>query len=164
MNRLKKDSDSETTPQIKSQIPKKKSKSVAIPAIVLSIVVLIIAGYLLLKPSQPDMGDLSVSVWENSIAVLQFDDLSPKRDQEWLCEGMTDQIISNLAKLSQLKVISRTSVMKYGKHDKSISEISKELNVANILAGSIRRFGTQIRITANLIKTDDGFHLFDPSV
>jgi TolB-like protein len=86
--------------------------------------------------------------------------LSPEKDQEYFCDGMTEQIISNLAKLPRLKVIARTSVLKYKKTEKTIPEIGKELNVAHILEGSIRKFGNRIRVTAQLIKTNDGFHVW----
>jgi serine/threonine protein kinase/tetratricopeptide (TPR) repeat protein len=100
------------------------------------------------------------SEWENSIAILPFDDLSQGRDQEWFCDGMTEQIISNLSKLNRLKVIARQSVMRYKESDKSISEIGQELNVDHILKGSIRIFGDRMRVTAQLIKTEDDFPLW----
>ncbi len=130
---MKKESESIVIP-IKEEKQKKRSKSVLLSIAIVSIVILIIEGYFLI-PS----GEKSTSGWENSIAVLPFTDLSPEKDQEYFCDGMTEQIISNLAKLPRLKVIARTSVLKYKKTEKTIPEIGKDLNVAHILEGSIRK-------------------------
>jgi serine/threonine protein kinase len=72
-----------------------------------------------------------------SIAVLPFTDLSPQKDQEYFCDGMTDEIISRLSKLEGWKVVPRTSVMRYKNSDKDIKLIGQELDVADILEGSI---------------------------
>jgi eukaryotic-like serine/threonine-protein kinase len=98
--------------------------------------------------------------WINSIAVLPFDDLSVEKNQDYFCIGMTEQILSNLTKLSDLKVIARTSVMKYKNTQKSISEIASELNVNNILAGSIQRSGDKVRINVQLINASNGSYLW----
>ncbi len=98
--------------------------------------------------------------WKNSIAVLPFVDLSSQRDQEYFCDGMTDEIILKLSKLADLKVISRTSVMRYKNTEKDIREIGQELGVATIMEGSIRKEENNIRISAQLINVEDGFHLW----
>ena len=92
-----------------------------------------------------------------SIAVLPFDNYSPKLEDEFLSDGFTEVIIANLAKVKDLIVISRTSVMRYKDTDMSLKEIAKELNVANILEGSIQKKGNKIRVVGQLIeaKTDD---------
>jgi len=73
--------------------------------------------------------------------------LSPQKDQEYFCDGMTEEILTRLSKLRELKVIARTSVMRYKATNKSIKEIGAELGVATILEGSIRREGDDIRMT-----------------
>ena len=98
--------------------------------------------------------------WKNSIAVLPFSDLSPKKDQEYFCDGMTEDIITKLSRAGELKVISRTSVMRFKKTEKDIKEIGRELTVATILEGSIRKEKDNIRVTAQLINVEDGFHLW----
>jgi len=98
--------------------------------------------------------------WKYSIAVLPFADISPQKDQEYFCDGMTDDIITKLTKIQELKVISRTSVMRYKKTDKDIKEIGQELGVASILEGSVQKAGNDIRVNAQLINVDDGFHLW----
>ncbi|MCK4560496.1 MAG: protein kinase [Calditrichia bacterium] len=152
---LRRESESTIIPS-KEEKQKKRSKYVIMSVAVLSILILIIAGYfILIQPSEK-----SVSGWENSIAVLPFADLSPNKDQEYFCDGMTEQIITNLSKINRLKVIGRTSVMSYKNTDKKLPEIGKELNVSHILEGSIRKYGNSIRVTAQLINTEDGSHIW----
>jgi len=98
--------------------------------------------------------------WTNSIAVLPFRDFSSKKDQEYFCNGMTDAIIGRLAKIPELKVIATTSVMRYKETDKDIKEIGRELQVENILEGTLQKEGDQIRLSAQLISAGDGFHLW----
>jgi TolB-like protein/Tfp pilus assembly protein PilF len=139
----------------KEEKQQKRFKSVLLPIAIISIILLIIAGYLLIQP-----GEKSASEWENSIAVLPFADLSPNKDQEFFCDGMIEQIITNLSKINRLKVIGRTSVMKFKNTEKTLPEIGKELNVSHILEGSIRKYGNSIRVTAQLINTEDGSHIW----
>ena len=97
----------------------------------------------------------------NSIAVLPFVDFSQNGDQGWFCDGLTEQITSNLVRLSSLKVISRTSAMKFKGVNKTAAEIGKELNVSHILEGSVRKSEEKIRITAQLINVSDEYHLWE---
>lgn len=101
--------------------------------------------------------------WKNSIAVLPFADLSPQRDREYFCDGMTDDIITKLSQIKDLKVISRTSVMRYKNTDKDIKDIGQELGVAAVLEGSIKKEKDDIRVSAKLISVEDGFHLWTDS-
>lgn len=95
-----------------------------------------------------------------SIAVLPFKSLSPSLEAEYFADGMTDEIINSLAKIQELKVISRTSSFTFkGKHFK-LSEIAKQLNVSIILEGSIRLAGTKIRINTQLIEAEEDFHFW----
>lgn len=102
----------------------------------------------------------SESGWTNSIAVLPFRDFSAKKDQEYFCNGMTDAIIGRLAKIPELKVLATTSVMRYKNTDKDIKEIGRELNVANVLEGTLQKEKNKIRLSAQLINTESGFHLW----
>lgn len=88
--------------------------------------------------TEPVAGQLSAA-HKSSIAVLPFEDLSPQRDQEHFSNGITEALITRLAGVGQLKVISRTSVMRYKGTDKDVREIGKELGVATILEGSIQK-------------------------
>ncbi len=96
--------------------------------------------------------------WENSIAVLPFGNISGDPEQEYFCDGLTEDLITDLSNIDDLKVVARTSVFAFkGKQD-DIRKIGQELNVKNVLEGSVRRAHDQLRITAQLIDVDTGFH------
>jgi serine/threonine protein kinase/Flp pilus assembly protein TadD len=101
-----------------------------------------------------------LSAEKPSIAVIPFADLSSQKDQEYFCDGITEEIIARLSRIEGWKVISRTSVLQYKHTDKDIRVIGQELDVAIILEGSIRKEEEDIRITAQLINTEDGFHVW----
>jgi len=90
-----------------------------------------------------------------SIAVLPFTNMSDDASNEWFSIGVTEDILSHLSKIQGLRVISRTSVMQYKDTEKSIPEIARELNVAYVVEGSVRRQADQVLITAQLINADD---------
>jgi len=105
---------------------------------------------------QPKSGYISSSDTATySIAVLPFDNMSADKDNEWFCDGMTEDILTYLSKIKGLKVISRTSTMRYKQSDKSIPEIAKELGVSYLLEGSVRRQNDEVLITAQLITAED---------
>jgi serine/threonine protein kinase len=87
-----------------------------------------------------------------SIAVLPFTDLSPQKDQEYFCDGLTDELINRLAKVQTLRVPARTSVFSLKGKALDIREIGAKLEVANVLEGSVRRTGERIRVTVQLLK------------
>jgi serine/threonine protein kinase/tetratricopeptide (TPR) repeat protein len=95
-----------------------------------------------------------------TIAILPFDDLSPAKDQEYFCIGMTEQLTTNLSRLQNLRVRGRNSVMKYKNTSKSIQEITRELQVGYILEGSIRKVANRVRVTVQLIKGADDYHVW----
>lgn len=97
---------------------------------------------------------------EKSIAVLPFENISNDTLQQYFSDGITEDIITQLSKIADLKVISRTSVMQYKNTTKNIREIAKELNVAAILEGSVRREGNNVRITAQLIDANTDNHIW----
>jgi adenylate cyclase len=99
-----------------------------------------------------------------SIAVLPLENLSGDPAQEYFADGMTDELITDLAKISGLKVTSRTSVMKFkGEHREQLPEIAKALNVDTIVEGSVLRVGDKVRITAQLIDALSDKHLWAES-
>jgi len=95
-----------------------------------------------------------------SIAVLPFADLSPDRDQEYFCDGMTEEIIDALAKVEGFRVVARTSSFAFKGKQQDIREIGKKLNVGAVLEGSVRKDGTLLRVTAQLNSVADGYHLW----
>ena len=90
-----------------------------------------------------------------SLAVLPLQNLSGDPAQEYFADGMTEELITELSRLKGLRVISRTSIMRYKKTDKTLPEIARELNVDAILEGSVLRSGERVRITAQLVRAQD---------
>ena len=95
-----------------------------------------------------------------SIAVLSFADMSPEKDRDYFCEGMAEEIINALTGLEGLQVSARTSSFKFKGQALDATEIGTQLKVSSILEGSVRKAGNRLRITAQLINVDDGFHLW----
>jgi serine/threonine-protein kinase len=95
-----------------------------------------------------------------SIAVLPFANFSPEQDQDYFCDGMTDALINALAKVEGLRVVSRTSAFEFKRKAKDIRRIGEQLSVGSVLEGSVQRVGNKVRITAQLIKVADGYHLW----
>ena len=97
---------------------------------------------------------------EKSIAVLPFLDLSETKDQEYFCDGMSEEIIDALAKVDGLRVVARTSSFAFKGKNVNAKEVGEKLNVAHVLEGSLRREGNRVRVTAELINARSGFHLW----
>ena len=100
---------------------------------------------------------------EKSIAVLPFLDMSEKKDQGYFSDGLSEELITLLAQIQDLQVIARTSSFHFRNQDVSLKEIARALGVAHVLEGSVRRAGNTVRVTAQLIRTDDGVHLWSQS-
>jgi len=100
------------------------------------------------------------AVSEKSVAVLPFLDLSPGKDQEYFCDGISEEILNTLAKVEGLQVAARTSSFSFKGTNLGVKEIAGKLGVRHLLEGSLRREGNRIRITAQLINATDGFHLW----
>lgn len=131
-----------------------------VPAIIL--LVLISVGWGLsnyLKSNGSDTGSAEV-VKNPSIAVLPFADISAEKDQEYFCDGLTEELLNVLAKVPDLKVISRTSAFSFKGKNEDVRSIAEKLDVAYVLEGSIRKAADKVRITAQLIKASDGTHLW----
>ncbi|PYI47539.1 MAG: hypothetical protein DMF11_06095, partial [Verrucomicrobia bacterium] len=97
---------------------------------------------------------------EKSIAVLPLLDLSQARDQEYFCDGISEEILHALAKVDGLHVVGRASSFSFKGTNVNVSEIGRKLNVENVLEGSLRREGNRVRITAELIDSRNGFHVW----
>jgi adenylate cyclase len=96
----------------------------------------------------------------SSVAVLPFLNMSSDPEQEFFSDGISEELLNLLCKIPKLKVTARTSSFAFKKTDKSIGEIGKLLGVGHILEGSVRKAGNRVRITAQLIETESGFHLW----
>ncbi len=95
------------------------------------------------------------SLPKNRIAVLPFVNLSADRADEFFSDGMTEEVISSVSKTPGIRVIARTSVMRYKRTDKRIAEIAKELNVGNVLEGSVRMVGGRVRVSVQLVEASN---------
>jgi serine/threonine protein kinase/Flp pilus assembly protein TadD len=96
----------------------------------------------------------------HSIAVLPFVDMSSAKDQDYFCEGIAEEIINALTKLDALQVASRSSAFAFKGKNQDIRQVGEQLNVATVMEGSVRKAGNRLRITAQLIKVTDGYHLW----
>ncbi len=126
-------------------------------AIGLLVLALIIGGvfYFARRP-----GQLVSAVADNSIAVLPFVNMSEDKANEYFSDGISEELLNLLAKIPQLKVAARTSSFSFKGKGVEIPEIARQLRVANVLEGSMRRSGDQLRITAQLIRAAEGYHLW----
>src|SRR5437867_4302838 len=97
---------------------------------------------------------------EKSIAILPFLDLSQAKDQEYFCDGISEEILDTLAKVDGLRVLGRTSSFSFKGKSTGASEVGKKLNVENVLEGTLQREGNRIRVTAELINARNGFHVW----
>jgi TolB-like protein/Tfp pilus assembly protein PilF len=100
------------------------------------------------------------TISEKSVAVLPFLDMSEKRDQEYFADGMAEEIIDLLANVSELRVPARTSSFYFKGKSAKVPDIARELGVRHVLEGSIRRSGDRLRVTAQLVRADNGYHLW----
>ena len=109
-----------------------------------------------------DQAETSIKapVSDHSIAVLPFVNMSSDPEQEYFSDGLSEELLNLLAKIPELRVAARTSSFSFKGQSIEITEIAKRLGVANVLEGSVRKSGNHLRITAQLIKADDGFHLW----
>jgi serine/threonine-protein kinase len=97
---------------------------------------------------------------KSSIAVLPFKNMSSEPDQEYFCEGIAEELINALVKVEGLRVASRTSAFQFKDRDSDIKKIGTQLEVKTLLEGSVRKSGDRLRITAQLINVEDGFHIW----
>jgi serine/threonine-protein kinase len=95
-----------------------------------------------------------------SIAVLPFVNMSADPEQEYFCDGLAEELINALTQLEGLHVVARTSAFFFKGKDVKIRDVGRELNVETVLEGSVRKAGNRVRITAQLVKVDDGYHLW----
>jgi TolB-like protein/tetratricopeptide (TPR) repeat protein len=131
-------------------------------------VLLAIGGYLLWTGSKPHEREAISSavnaarptVQQASIAVLAFADMSAGKDQEYFSDGMAEEIINALDNIDGLKVAGRTSSFSFKGKNADLKTIGDTLGVANILEGSVRKQGERVRITAQLVRANDGFHVW----
>lgn len=138
--------------------PQSKMRAVVLSLIILALAIAGFLVFLTWTSNQPP-----AEVLDKSIAVLPFADMSPQKDQEYLGDGIAEEILNVLARVKDLKVIGRTSSFSYKGKGTNLKTIGEELGVSTILEGSIRKDGNKVRITAQFIKASDGSHLWSES-
>ncbi len=137
-------------------------------AAILILAIILTGGYFIVSKKQgtPTRDEESSAlidsgqVWTNSIAVLPFTDLSPDKDQEYFCDGMAEELINVFTNVPDLKVVARTSAFSFKGKEVDIRDIGEKLNVKTILEGSVRKSGNQLRISAQLIDVENGYHMW----
>jgi TolB-like protein/DNA-binding winged helix-turn-helix (wHTH) protein len=137
-----------------------RSRAYAIAAAILILGVTAAAWRCGSHAQAPPAPDLSRPTPLQSIAVLPFLDMREARDEEYFADGMTESIIDLLSKIPELRVPARTSSFYFKGKSATVSEIGRELKVTHVLEGSVRKSGDRLRITAQLIRTDDGYHVW----
>jgi serine/threonine protein kinase/cytochrome c-type biogenesis protein CcmH/NrfG len=111
--------------------------------------------------SRSSSGSISTeSVPDKSIAVLYFENMNAEKDSDYFCAGITEDIITDLSKIKELKVVSRTDVLPFRNKEVNMRQVGEALRVNYILEGSVRKAGNRIRINAQLISLRDGYHLW----
>ncbi|HET6363176.1 MAG TPA: adenylate/guanylate cyclase domain-containing protein [Gemmatimonadota bacterium] len=111
------------------------------------------------RPASPEPAATAAPT-DRSIAVLPFMNLSSDPENEYFSDGITEEILNALVKVSDLKVASRTSAFAFKGHQGDVREIAEKLGVATVLEGSVRKAGSRVRITGQLIGAQDGYHLW----
>jgi adenylate cyclase len=156
-----------------SRTPARRLPIVLAALSVIAVAALVIAtvtrgGWLSQKPvpkveasaASAPVSNSPAAIPEKSVAVLPFVDMSEKKDQEYFSDGLSEELIDMLTKLPELRVPARTSSFYFKGKQTTIADIAKALNVAHVLEGSVRKAGARIRVTAQLIRADSGYHLW----
>jgi TolB-like protein/Flp pilus assembly protein TadD len=154
---------SPTKPQKTSAVHRKPAMPRRMWVIATVVTVVLVGGYFLVDKAWRSKHATTAStaaISDKSIAVLPFADMSEKKDQEYFADGMAEEIIDLLVKIPRLKVISRTSSFQFKGKTEDLRSIATQLGVAYVLEGSVRKSGDHLRVTAQLIDSRDGTHLF----
>jgi len=162
LKRLKRDFESGLSPEVAaaSQALAERSRKargrwkIVFPAGVLVAVLAVAAAFWLRRGGRGSAGGTP------SIAVLPFVDMSSEKNQEYFSDGLAEELLNDLAKIQGLRVAARTSSFQFKGKNEDLRTVGEKLNVGAILEGSVRKQGSRVRITAQLIKVGDGFHLW----
>ena len=134
-------------------VPVARRRRNLIMLIAIGVIISVAAGFFLLPRA-------SARKVDKSIAVLPFQNLSDEKENAYFADGMQDDILTNLSKIGDLKVISRTSVMSYRDGARNAREIGKSLGVGTLLEGSVRRSGNRVRVNVQLINANNDEHIW----
>ena len=157
----------EATPAVTSPTGDAKKPKASVPwvsGIAAAAALAVLAGYLLVhafnRAAVQSTSPPSESVVIPSLAVLPFVNMSADKDQEYFSDGLSEELMNELAQLPGLRVTGRTSSFAFKGHNEDLRAIGQKLGVTNVLEGSVRKSGTQLRITVQLIKCSDGSHVW----
>jgi TolB-like protein/DNA-binding winged helix-turn-helix (wHTH) protein/tetratricopeptide (TPR) repeat protein len=145
-------------PPVHPKVPRTSKLRLTFGLLAVALLLVLGGGYLYLRQS-----NLFASLPVHSLAVLPLENLSGDPEQEYFADGMTDDLITQLAKISSLRVISRTSVMRLKGTRKSLSEIARELNVDAVVEGTVTRSPERVRVTAQVVRANPEQHLWAES-
>ncbi|MBO6522786.1 MAG: tetratricopeptide repeat protein [Balneolaceae bacterium] len=156
---LKKSKEVEITESV-TRSTGKKINGIIITVLSMAVIFLLVERVFFAKSSILESAEETIGFETASIAVLPFEDFSIEGDQEYFADGLSEELLNALAKVEELKVAGRTSSFKFKGQNENLTLIGEELKVDHILEGSVRTSGNRIRITAQLIKVEDGFHMW----
>jgi TolB-like protein/Tfp pilus assembly protein PilF len=125
-----------------------------------AVILVVFLGFFGAQQGDDAASPTGAAVSEASVAVLPFVNLSSDPDNEYFSDGLTETLLHMLTQHPELKVAARTSSFAFKNQDRTIVEIARLLGVAHVLEGSVQRVGDRVRVTAQLIRADDGFHVW----
>jgi TolB-like protein len=141
--------------------PEGRTKLIATAAVIMCVSAAVALGVHFWSQSHKAVQPAAaVAISEKSIAVLPFVDMSEKHDQEYFSDGLSEELIDMLTKVPELRVPARTSSFYFKGKQETIADIAKTLAVAHVLEGSVRKSGNTLRVTAQLIRVDNGYHVW----
>ncbi|MCH7780875.1 MAG: protein kinase, partial [Acidobacteria bacterium] len=153
--------DSQMSTSIPPAQATQRSKTLLVAGLVVGAVLIAAAASVLWPRLQTTpSGGAATVVDDKSIAVLPFTNMSDDKENEYFSDGLAEELLNRLSRVPELRVAARTSSFHFKGHTGDVSEVAQQLNVATILEGSVRRVGDRVRVTAQLIKASDGFHLW----
>jgi len=160
---LKREKDVDRSQSITRQTGRKLDRTI-MAVLAVAVIVLVIDRVRHAQHDEPTVPDTAVAETSAdlspSIAVLPFVNMSSDPEQEYFSDGISEEILNSLAKVKELKVAGRTSSFAFKGQNQDLRQIGDTLGVEHILEGSVRKSGAKVRITAQLIQVDDGFHLW----
>ena len=143
-------------PSVTEQVPTRNKLAFLAPAFLMLLLAALTTYFVLHRTREK----VSAATKRASIAVLPFTDMSAAGDQAYFSDGLSEELINDLARVPGLKVAARSSAFQFKGKNEDVREIGRKLGVANVLEGSVRKEGDHIRVTAELTKVDDGFQLW----
>jgi TolB-like protein len=155
---VKREKDLDRSQSIAPQTGKRLNR-VIIGLLLLVIVLMAVERVFVVGETDTDSAPLATAA-APSIAVLPFVNMSADPDNEYFSEGVAEEILNVLARIPELKVTARTSAFSYKGSEATVAQIARELGVNHVLEGSVRKAGSQVRVTAQLIEAGNDFHLW----